>query len=75
MNKIRNEEVLRKFGLRIKQLRQERGMSQDDLAIACDVEKTQIYRIEGGKINTTISTLHALAEAFELSLEQLLHDV
>lgn len=50
-------------------------MSQDDLAIACDVEKTQIYRIEGGKINTTLSTLAVIAEAFEMTLEELVAGV
>jgi transcriptional regulator with XRE-family HTH domain len=75
MNKIRNEKLLLKFGKRIKQLRTEKQMSQDDLAIACDVEKTQIYRIEGGKINTTVSTLAALAEAFELSIAELFEGV
>jgi transcriptional regulator with XRE-family HTH domain len=67
--------MLRKFGQRIKQLRKEKGMSQDDLAIACDVEKTQIYRIEGGKINTTLSTLAVIAEAFEMTLEELVEGV
>ena len=47
-------------------------MSQDDLAAACDIEKTQIYRIEGGKINTTISTAALLAETFGLTLEELM---
>lgn len=75
MNKIRNEQMLVKFGQRIKQLRAARNMSQDDLAYACDVEKTQIYRIEGGKINTTLSTLVALAEAFGLSLKELFDGV
>lgn len=75
MNKIRNEKMLVKFGQRIKALRKEHGMSQDDLAFACDVEKTQIYRIEGGKVNTTLSTLVALANAFELSLADLMKDV
>lgn len=68
-------DMLRKFGQRIKQLRKEKGMSQDDLAIACDVEKTQIYRIEGGKINTTLSTLAVIAEAFEMTLEELVAGV
>lgn len=67
--------MLVKFGQRIKQLRSERNMSQDDLAYACDVEKTQIYRIEGGKINTTLSTLAALAEALGLSLKELFDGV
>lgn len=75
MNKIRDEKMMLKFGQRVKQLRKERNMSQDDLAYACDVEKTQIYRIEGGKINTTLSTLVALANAFELSLKDLFEGV
>jgi transcriptional regulator with XRE-family HTH domain len=75
MNKIRDEAVLKKFGQKIKQLRKEHGMSQYDLSVECDIEKTQIYRIEGAKINPTLSTLVALARAFDLTLEELLRDV
>jgi len=75
MNKIRDEAVLKKFGQRVKQLRKEHGMSQDDLAAECDIEKTQIYRIEGGKINTTISTLKLLAEAFKMTIEELMKGI
>lgn len=45
------------------------------LAAECDIEKTQIYRIEGGKINTTLSTPAVLARAFNLTLEELVRVV
>lgn len=71
MNNLRNEKLLVKFGLHVKKLRESKEMSQDDLAYECDVEKSQIYRIEKGKVNTTLSTLDALAKALEVSIADL----
>lgn len=74
MNNLRNEKLLLKFGLHIRKLREGKGMSQDDLAHTCDMEKSQVYRIEKGSVNTTLSTLEALAKGLGLTLGQLLKD-
>ena len=72
MNNLRNEKLLVKFGLHVRKLREAKAMSQDDLAYATDMEKSQIYRIEKGKVNATISTLEALAKGLETSISELL---
>lgn len=71
MNNLRNEKLLVKFGLHVKKLREAKDMSQDDLAYACDMEKSQVYRIEKGKVNATISTLEALAGGLGISISEL----
>ncbi len=62
---------LKGFGARMKQLREERGLSQSQLADAVDVERNHIYRIESGKTNPTIGLLRDIAEALGISLAEL----
>ena len=42
-----------------------------ELAAILDVEYNQVYRIETGKINTSISMVHALAEGLDVSVQDL----
>ncbi|MDR0431630.1 MAG: helix-turn-helix domain-containing protein [Tannerellaceae bacterium] len=50
---------------RIKQLRDEKGVSQDTFYIDTDIH---IARIETGKINLTVSTLKDICDYFGISL-------
>lgn len=72
MNNVRNEKLLKKFGLHLKALREEKGWSQEVLANEADVPISQIGRIERGEINATLSTLDAIAGAFRVSVSVLL---
>jgi len=71
MNKLRNKEVLEKFGEKLYRLRTEKGFTLEQLAFAVDVEISQIHRIEKGKINPTYTTLLALANGLEISISEL----
>lgn len=70
-NQVRNNELLIKFGKRLKELRERKGLSQHELANLCDIEHSQISRIELGKINTTISTLFLIAETLGVEVSDL----
>lgn len=59
----RHETGIKAFGERLRQLRREKGLSQEDLAFAADLELSQISRIERGIINTSISQVFQIAEA------------
>ncbi len=54
-------------------LRSERGLSQEKLALLSELDDMQIYRIENGKVKTTISTILALAKALQVSPKELLN--
>lgn len=64
---IRDETVLIKVGAKIRELRLKSGYSQQEFADLCDMELSQINRIELGKINTSVSVLFKLAEVLEIS--------
>ncbi|MBV7533048.1 helix-turn-helix transcriptional regulator [Chitinophaga sp. sic0106] len=47
-------------------------MSRETVAAHANIEVMQVYRIETGKVNTTISTLLALSKALEVPAKELL---
>lgn len=65
--------VLKKVGLKIKQLRTEKGISQLALGIEVDIEKSNISRLESGRVNVKILTLYKIAEALNISTSELLN--
>ena len=71
-NQIRNRELLIKFGKHLKKLRESKNLSQQELANLCDIEHSQISRIELGKINTTISTLFLIASKLGVDITELM---
>ncbi|WP_205686943.1 helix-turn-helix domain-containing protein [Chitinophaga rhizosphaerae] len=66
-NYYRDEDFIKKFGLRLKEIRKFKKMSQEELAFKCGFELSQIGRIERGTINTSISHVAAIARALEVA--------
>jgi transcriptional regulator with XRE-family HTH domain len=73
LNKISNTDQLIKFGNHLKNIRTSKKMTLEQVAAAAGVSISQVYRIEKGKINTTLSTLVALSTALEISTGELLN--
>ncbi len=69
---VRNERMIKAFGKRLRELRESKGISQQELADNADISVTQVGRIERGMVNTTISTIYVLAEALEIAPYELL---
>lgn len=65
------EELKRKIGQRIVELRTQKGWSQSDLARACKKDRQAIEKLENGKVNATVYTLLEVAEALGVSLSRL----
>jgi transcriptional regulator with XRE-family HTH domain len=55
----------------IKELRQERGLSQQRLAELAEVDKVTLIRIETGRGNPTVETLGKLADALDVEMADL----
>lgn len=72
MNNLRNDSLLLKFGKHLVALRKSKNIAQNELAYKTDVEVSQIFRIEKGLINPTLSTLKNIAEALNITLKELL---
>ena len=69
---ISGEIFLINLGIHIRQIRERRNLSQQNLADICDLPKTTIGRIERAEMNTTIKTLVKIANALEIEPKDLL---
>jgi XRE family transcriptional regulator, regulator of sulfur utilization len=62
-------DLARKIGERIRQLRKEKGFSQEELAEKADVHFTYIGQLERGEKNASIDTLERITKCLGISLE------
>lgn len=69
---ILEETFLINLGIHIRQVRERKNLSQQNLADVCDLPKSTIGRIERAEINTTIKTLVKIANALEIEPKDLL---
>ncbi|EDP96759.1 helix-turn-helix transcriptional regulator [Kordia algicida OT-1] len=65
------EQLQLAIGKRVKMLREEKGMAQQDLAAKCNIEKSNLSRLEAGGTNPTLYTLKRIADNLEIKLEEL----
>lgn len=65
------EIILKKLGDRIHFLRKKNGKSQNDLALDIDWDKSNLRKIEKGKLNVTVKTLYKLSQALGVELHEL----
>jgi transcriptional regulator with XRE-family HTH domain len=61
-----DEEGLRLLSKRLKEIRLEKGISQEELAYRSELTLSQIARIETLKTNPTISTLFKIIRTLEI---------
>ena len=71
VNGVRNQEYLIAFGNHLRKLRKSKGLTIEQLALKANIEYRQVADIERAIINTTISTIHAIAKALEIHEKEL----
>src|SRR5918994_1657283 len=59
---------------RIRQLREERGLSQVKLAVMADMDPATLNRLERGTGNPNLKTLQRVADALDIGVADLLED-
>lgn len=64
-----------KFGNRIRELRKDKGLSQEDFADLCGFDRTYVSGIERGTRNPTLKALEVLANALGVSIEDLFQGI
>lgn len=67
-----DEEFLKVLGARIRELRTEKGLSQDELASRLGTKHTQVGRIERGEVNSSINMLRRIAGELGVELGELI---
>jgi transcriptional regulator with XRE-family HTH domain len=64
-----------RFGARVRDLRKSAGLTQEGLASRASIDSKYVQDIERGDANPTLAMLVALAQAFGVSLAQLLDGI
>ena len=62
------------FGERLRELRVERGLSQEALAHKARMHRTYLGSVERGERNVALVNIYALAKALEVDVKQLFDD-
>lgn len=68
-------DVRKKFGKKLRALREERGWSQEEFADRAGLHRTYVSAVERGVRNPTLSVLERLAKALSVSLSELVTSV
>ena len=65
-------QISKKLGQNIKRIRLRRKMTQGDICRKSDMDRSYMSAIESGKKNITIAKLEELANALDVSADELL---
>lgn len=63
------------FGLRVRELRLEQGLSQEALAELAGIHRTYVGSVERGERNIALDNINALADALGVSPADLVDDL
>ena len=69
------QEVQKKLGKKIVELRRKRGFSQEDFAHECQFHRSYMGALERGEKNVTIQVLVRLTKALKISLAELFRGI
>ena len=66
------DKVLFQFGTRLKQLRLEKGLTQEQFALKCGLHKNYIGMIERGERNPSLINIEVIAKGLEITMSDLM---
>lgn len=70
-----NEKILSEFGLRVRELRLARGLSQDAFADLCGLDRTYVGGVERGERNLSLKNISRIAQALEVPISELMRGI
>ncbi|HAV4558228.1 helix-turn-helix transcriptional regulator [Acinetobacter baumannii] len=65
-------ELTIQFGQLVRKYRKERNMSQEQLALLCNMDRSYLGRIERGEVNPTLEKIYEISDALNISASDLL---
>lgn len=72
MNKEREQEIKKDFGERLRSIRKSKGLSQETLALTCELDRTYIGGVERGERNISLINIYKIADALGVSPREFL---
>lgn len=62
------------FGLKVREQRKLKKITQEQLALLCNIDRSYMGRIERGEVNITLEKIYEIASALKISVKNLLPD-
>lgn len=63
-----------RIAARIRNLREEKNLTQEELAWKSDVNRTSMNHVENGRRNISVETLNKIINGFEISFKEFFDD-
>ncbi len=75
MDSEKENKIKANFGARLKSIRQGKGLSQEALALVCELDRTYIGGVERGERNISLINIHKIARVLETHPSALFEDI
>ncbi|BAZ82456.1 helix-turn-helix transcriptional regulator [Sphaerospermopsis kisseleviana CS-549] len=62
-----NKNIQKKFGSKLRQIRHNLKLSQEELALLCNLDRSYIGGVERGERNISLVNIHKIADALNIS--------
>jgi transcriptional regulator with XRE-family HTH domain len=69
-----NNNIQKKFGNRVRQIRLNLGLSQEELAYLCNLDRSYVGGVERGERNISLLNIHKIANALNISPREFFND-
>jgi len=69
------EKILSNFGNAVRQIRKNKGISQEVLADMCELHRTYLSDVELGKRNISLENIEKIACALDMTVSELFQEV
>lgn len=66
------KDLAKQFGTNLRNKRRDQGVSQDQLALQANIDRSYVGRIERGEVNITLEKAYQLAQVLECDVRELL---
>ena len=60
------------FGLKVREQRKLKKLTQEKLALLCNIDRSYMGRIERGEVNITLEKIYEIAQALEIDILDLM---
>ena len=68
---MKKKKILLTFGERVRELRKEMGLSQEELSFKADLHRTYIGMIERAEKNITLGNIEKIAKSLNVDIKEL----
>lgn len=69
------ENIIKLIAQNIKKIRISKGLSVQEVAYRCDIERSNLSRLEAGKTNMTIKTICLICSALNVEITDVIREI